>query len=217
MTKLILALDTEGPGEINELLRDLAPLVDWVKLGYQAICSLGLASLTELCKLLGYNVFVDLKFHDTPSAVGNHVHTLTQYGVQMLNVHTMGGLSMMEAAKAEAASRPDPPIVLGVTVLTSQVISINAVVKLAENAQRAGLDGVVCSPLEAHAIRKACGDDFLIVSPGIRPLWAPAADQARYTTPSEATDSDYIVVGRPILYALDPVKATELILEELGG
>ena len=213
MTELILALDTGSRIEARKLLEDLAPLVNWVKVGHRAVCELGLWEITAMCVDWGYKIFVDFKFHDIPSTVRENVRSLTRYGVHMTNVHTMGGKAMMEAAKAIR----NPPIVLGVTVLTSHLISLEAVVKLAQNSQDAGLDGVVCSPLEAHAIRKACGDDFLIVTPGIRPVWSSTDDQARHARPRDARDADYIVVGRPILEARDPIGATKRILEELRG
>ena len=213
MTELILALDTGSRIEARKLLEDLAPLVNWVKVGHRAVCELGMWEITDVCAAFDYKIFVDFKFHDIPSTVRENVRILTHYGVQMTNVHTMGGKTMMEAAKAIR----NPPIVLGVTVLTSHLISIESVIKLAENAQSAGLDGVVCSPLEAYAIRKACGDDFLIVTPGIRPVWSSTDDQARHARPRDARAADYIVVGRPILEARDPISATKLILEELHG
>lgn len=217
--ELILALDTDSPGEIGDLLKDLAPLVSWVKVGYQAICSLGLPAIIEFCAGFGYKIFVDLKFHDNPSTVARNVQMLCQYEIDMLNVHTMGGATMMQKAKQAAESCAFTPKVLGVTVLTSHVMSQRGVVKLATNAEEASLDGVICSPLEVEAIRTACSRDFLIITPGIRPLWAPAGDQKRYATPIEMTrlGADYIVVGRPILRAKDPVKATELILQELNA
>ena len=220
MTKLILALDTERPGDIPHILWDLRSVgIEWIKVGHQAVCALGLLAITDICRTLRYKVFVDFKFHDIPSTVRRDIELLTRYNVDMLNVHTMGGRTMLEAAAQAAKAVENPPLVLGVTVLTSHLISQEAVMKLAMNALDAGLDGVVCSPLEVEAVRKACGEDFLIVTPGIRPLWSKTDDHARYATPIEMTrlGADYVVVGRPIMEADDPVKAAKRILEELDG
>ena len=219
MTKLILALDTDSHSEMGALMQDLRHLIDWVKVGHQAVCVHGLGAIVEMCATFDYKVFVDFKFHDIPSTVRRNVEMLAGYGVDMLNVHTMGGVSMMHEAECAAKATSDPPLVLGVTVLTSHVISQSSVVQLAMNAQEAGLDGVVCSPLEVEAIRRMCGKDFTIVTPGIRPLWAKSDDHVRYATPIEMTRlcTDYIVVGRPILESKDPIQATKRILEELNG
>ena len=219
MTKLILALDTDDENRIADLLYDVNHLVDWVKVGHQAVCSVGLSTIAKACGLLDQKVFVDFKFHDIPSTVRRNVELLTRYNVGMLTVHTMGGHTMLEAAAQAAKAAENPPIVLGVTILTSNIVSIRSVVKLATNARNAGLDGVVCSPLEVEAVRRACGKDFLIVTPGIRPLWSKTDDHARYATPIEMTrlGADYVVVGRPILESDEPVEAAERIVEELNG
>ena len=161
---------------------------------------------------------------------------MTKPGVHMINMHAAGGLEMMKAAKASAdkvSAERDilPPVLLGVTILTSidetgfqrsfgsERGLTKQVVYLAQLAQEAGLDGVCASPLEIEPIRKACGDDFVIVTPGIRPEWASQGDQRRFTTPAEAIrrGADYIVVGRPIIEAEDPLAAAEMILEEMKG
>ena len=182
----------------------------------------------------GQKVFVDLKFHDIPNTVARDVGTMTKHGAHMINMHASGGLEMMQAARKSAykvSIERDilPPVLLGVTVLTSIDESsfqrdfgserqlTKQVVYLAQLAQEAGLDGVVASPLEIEPIRKVCGDKFLIVTPGIRPKWAENDDQRRITTPAEAISrgADYIVVGRPIIGAEDPLEAAEMILEEM--
>ena len=231
--KLILALDTADSVKIRELRESLKPFVSWFKIGFQALTAMGFTCFKVL-KEDGYNVFLDLKFHDIPSTVARDVGMMTKYGVDMINMHASGGFEMMQAARKSAEdvaaeSNIPIPILLGVTVLTS-INEINfqrdfasecgltkQVVYFAQLAQAAGLTGVVASPLEIEAIRKACGDDFVIVTPGIRPTWAASGDQRRMTTPGEAIKrgADYIVVGRPIINASDTLKAVEMILEEM--
>ena len=230
---LIVALDTDEREEIDTLVSQLAGIGSWVKIGFQAFSVLGHDCFKRLHKK-GYRAFLDLKFHDIPNTVARDVGTMTKHGAHMINMHATGGLEMMRAAResAENASAENSipmPILLGVTVLTS--IDENGfqqnfgsergltkqVVYLAQLAQEAGLSGVVASPLEIEPIRKACGDDFVIVTPGIRPAWAESGDQRRITTPAEAVQrgADYIVVGRPIIKAEDPLAAAQMILAEM--
>jgi len=207
--------------------------VRWFKIGFQAFSTLGMEAFPWFDQN-GHKVFVDLKFHDIPNTVARDVGMMTKHGANMINMHASGGLIMMKTARARAdevaAERNiPPPILLGVTILTSieetnfrlsfasaRTLS-EQVVYLAQLAQEAGLDGVVASSLEIEPIRKACGKDFVIVTPGIRPKWAETGDQRRITTPAEAIrrGADYIVVGRPIIEAEDPLEATEMILEEM--
>ena len=232
---LIVALDTGDKNKIERLSEQLQNIVPWMKIGFQAFSLLGL----DCCKTLeadDYQVFLDLKFHDIPNTTARDVGMMTKHGANMINMHASGGFEMMQAAKesaenAAAENDISMPILLGVTVLTS--IDENGfqrnfgsergltkqVVYLAQLAQEAGLGGVVASPLEIEPIRKACGDDFVIVTPGIRPAWASAGDQRRITTPAEAIrrGADYIVVGRPIIEAEDPLEAAEMILDEMKG
>ena len=231
--RLIVALDTDDGEEIDWLSETLIDIVPWVKIGFQAFSTLGTESFLWLGGR-GHKIFLDLKFHDIPNTVARDVGTMTTHGAQMINMHAAGGLEMMQAARAsadDAAYEADMPrpILLGVTLLTSidetgfqqdfgsERQLTEQVVYLAELAKEAGLDGVVASPLEIEPIRKACGDSFLVVTPGIRPKWAESGDQRRITTPTEAIrrGADYIVVGRPILEAEDPLEATEMILEEM--
>ena len=181
----------------------------------------------------GIKVFLDLKFHDIPNTVRAATREATRMGVSMLNVHASGGRAMMAAAaesarEASSALRMSRPLVLGVTVLTSlasedlKEIGIgggpeDAVGRLARLAQSAGLDGVVASPREIAAIRRACGPHFVIVTPGIRPATAEVNDQARIATPASAVQAgaDFLVVGRPITAALDPAAAAEAIVAEM--
>ena len=236
MTKgqLIFALDPNEDLKVRRFLKLLANIVPWVKIGFQAFSVLGSTCFGDPEKY-GYKIFLDLKFHDIPNTVARDVATMTKRGAHMINMHASGGFDMMRAAReaAEAAAKEkgtERPILLGVTVLTSmneptfedQFASrrelTEHVVYLADQAQAAGLDGVCASPLEIEPIREACGDDFVIVTPGIRPEWASQGDQQRITTPGEAIKrgANYIVVGRPILEAKDPVKAAVNILDEIS-
>ncbi len=232
--RLIVALDTDNLEKIDGLSQTLVNMVPWVKLGFQAFSRLGPASLSRLSDR-GHQVFLDLKFHDIPNTVARDVGTMTKHGAHMINMHASGGFDMMCAAKRSAADAADAagiprPILLGVTVLTSMTETelqanfasertvTKQVVYLSQQTRKAGLDGVVASPLEIEPIREACGDDFLIVTPGIRPEWAAPGDQRRLTTPKEAINrgADYIVVGRPIIHAENPIAATRQILNEMG-
>ena len=231
--RLIVALDTDDGEDIDWLSGTLMDVVRWFKMGFQAFSALGMEAFPWF-EQNGHKTFVDLKFHDIPNTVARDVGMMTKHGANMINMHASGGLMMMKAARASAddavyeANIPRP-ILLGVTILTSieetsfrlsfasaRTLS-EQVVYLAQLAQEAGLDGVVASPLEIEPIRKACGDNFLIVTPGTRPEWAETGDQRRITTPAEAINrgADYIVVGRPIIEAEDPLEAAEMILDEM--
>ena len=231
--RLIVALDTDDGEDVDWLSDMLMDIVGWFKIGFQAFSTLGTEAFPWL-STRGHKIFLDLKFHDIPNTVARDVGTMTKHGAHMINMHASGGFEMMQAAResaVDAAAENDipMPILLGVTVLTS--IDENGfqrdfgserqlteqVVYLAQLAQEAGLSGVVASPLEIEAVRKACGDNFVIVTPGIRPTWASQDDQRRITTPAEAINrgADYIVVGRPIIEAEDPLEAAEMILEEM--
>jgi orotidine-5'-phosphate decarboxylase len=178
---------------------------------------------------LGLGIFLDLKFHDIPNTVAGSVAAAAALpGVQMTTLHTTGGLAMMQAAREAIVGRKQRPALLGVTILTSldsaALRSIGLagsastrVVALARLAKKAGLDGVIASAHEARAIRRACGPQFLIVVPGIRPAAGAANDQARVATPGTAirAGANYLVVGRPITAADDPVAAAEAITSEI--
>ena len=231
--RLIVALDTDDGEDIDWLSGTLIEVVPWVKIGFQAFSTLGIEAFPWL-SARGHKVFLDLKFHDIPNTVARDVGMMTKHGANMINMHAAGGLEMMQTARNsadDAAYKADipRPILLGVTILTSMDETgfqqnfgserqlAEQVVYLAQLTQAAGLDGVVASPLEIEPIRKACGDNFLIVTPGIRPKWAETGDQRRITTPAEAINrgADYIVVGRPIIEAEDPLEAAEMILDEM--
>jgi orotidine-5'-phosphate decarboxylase len=201
-------------------------------------------SAVDKLRQLGVEIFLDLKYHDIPSTVSGAVSAAVKLpGVRLLDVHALGGLEMMRAAakarNESALPEGQRPKLLGVTILTSmdngtlRTVGISGpassrAVKLARLAQRAGLDGVVASPKEVRAIRRACGKDFLVVVPGVRPEAAggsgrktkrKADDQARVATPAEAIRSgaDYLVIGRPITAAPDPEAAARAILDEIGS
>lgn len=230
--RLIVALDVDTEAKAVELAGKLRDTVGFFKIGFELFSSCGPSVVSEVAKL-GGRIFLDLKFHDIPNTVSRAAATVTRLGVFMFNVHGLGGYDMMKAA-ADAASaealrlRVEKPKVLAVTVLTSmdgnalKKVGIGdtmnqEVLRLAELAKAAGLDGVVASPSEARMIREKLGQDFLIVTPGVRPVWADAGDQKRIATPKETVmaGATYIVVGRPVTGAKDPVEAAQKILEEM--
>ena len=200
----------------------------FVKIGMELFYAAGPDIVREI-KKRGHRIFLDLKLHDIPNTVRKAMKVLSGLDVDMCNVHAAGTVDMMKAA-LEGLTRPDGtrPILIAVTQLTStseermrDELLINATIgetiaKYARNAKEAGLDGVVCSPLEASLVKEACGDGFLAVTPGIRFADATADDQVRITTPARAREigSDYIVVGRPITAAADPVEAYNKCLKE---
>jgi orotidine-5'-phosphate decarboxylase len=186
-------------------------------------------AIVEQLQHLGFEVFLDLKFHDIPNTVAGAVHAAAELGVWMVNVHASGGRRMMEAAVAALATFTQPPILLGVTVLTSmsnqdmQELGYHdsvqqRVSRLATLAADSGLDGVVCSAQEASALRVQCGQQFCLVTPGIRLAGDDAADQRRVVTPAAALamGSDYLVIGRSITAARDPQAALQRVHAELN-
>lgn len=234
--RLFVALDVPNASQAVELAEQLAPLGVSFKVGMQLFYAEGIPVVKTL-QTYGRPVFVDLKLHDIPNTVAESVRSLVRHGVTFLNVHAQGGAEMMRlAAKAaqEAAHELGQPMpqILGVTLLTSlgetqlrehlfvESASVSEYVEhLARQAHRAGLQGVVCSAQEASALRKACGPDFLLVTPGIRPQGSETQDQARIVTAAQALQNgaDYLVVGRPITTAGNPAAAARQILAEMGG
>jgi orotidine-5'-phosphate decarboxylase len=232
--KLLVALDVDTGQRARELASALEGVAGGFKVGSRLFTLEGPELMRDL-GARGARVFLDLKFHDIPNTVAQAVDAAVQTGAWMIDVHASGGISMMQAAARtgrEAAQRlrRPPPLLIGVTVLTSmdeaglrdtgiQRSLLDHVVALAQMAQAAGLDGVVASPQETASIRQACGDRFLIVTPGIRGASAGAErnDQMRTMGPAEAVraGASYIVVGRPIIAATDPRAAAEAIAEEL--
>lgn len=223
--KLIVALDVGDMQSAKKLVNELAPIVDIFKIGMQLFTSCG-PEIVKVVEKAGSRVFLDLKLFDIPNTMINTINEAHKLGVWAVTVHAM---SSDEALRKLAKVQPRP-FLLGVTVLTSlndkdlYKIAINKTVSeqvssLASMAQEAGLDGVIASGREIKALRKICGDDFLIVTPGIRPKNVSDDDQKRVMTPSEAIASgaDYIVVGRPIVQSVNPLKTTREILSEIGG
>jgi orotidine-5'-phosphate decarboxylase len=221
--KILVALDVESGADAIRLADGLRDAVGGFKIGSRLFTAEGPAIVRTLTGR-GDRVFLDLKFHDIPNTVATAVAAAAELGVWMVNVHASGGTAMMRAARAaahEAAAKRNvaPPLVIAVTVLTSMnqaalsetgvVIELmDQVLRLAELTKEAGLDGVVASPRETAAIRRRCGADFAIVTPGIRGGSADAAkgDQERTMTPAEAVQAgaSYLVIGRPIIAAADP-------------
>lgn len=221
--RLIVAVDFSSRDAIHTLLDDLQGAAGVIKIGLQAFIANGPSILTEIVDR-GEKVFLDLKIHDIPNTAQHAVAEAAALGATMTTVHTEGGFAMMEACSHTAA------LVLGVTVLTSiddnelQRIGfagtpLDNAVRLAMLAKSAGLLGAVASPHEVEAIRKACGDGFTIVTPGIRPAGSDDADQRRVMTPADAIarGADYLVVGRPITGAPNARAAALQIIEEMGG
>ena len=220
--QIIFAVDTPDVHEVHRLLYTLADVVPWVKIGYSALTAFGLKSITRLCKQYDYRILMDLKYHDTPSVVARNVRMLTEYEIDMLTVHVAGGHDMLQEAREGAHGAAihhgvAEPQILGVTVLTSDKRA-DKVLPRAKLAQAAGLAGVVAAPQEIRPIRDTFGDDFLIVTPGIRPADYPAQDHQRYATPNQAATwgADYLVIGRPILEAVCPVSVVTQIQSQLS-
>ena len=232
--RIIVALDVEREEEAYALVKLLSPPVKYFKVGMRLFTACGPRILTTL-KNLGVQIFLDLKFHDIPQTVSTTAQVVTRYGVDMFNIHLSGGREMIRAtvkAVRETALRQDvpPPLIIGVTVLTSfneKTLLAEAgiagdltghVVHLAFMGAESGLDGVVASPQEVEAIRNKCGENFLVVTPGVRPLWSVQDDQQRVLTPLQALEAgaDYLVIGRPIIRHSSPETAVKKILAEIS-
>ena len=230
--RIFVALDLTDAEAARLLARKLAGRVGGFKLGLEFFAANGPDGVRAIVDL-DLKVFLDLKFHDIPNTVAGAVRSAMATGASILNVHASGGLNMMRAA-AQAATEGAAmhgvarPIVAAVTVLTSMDESdVEAVgqptplheqvIRLAKLTKSAGLDGVVCSPKEAAAVRELCGDSFVRIVPGIRPSWSATDDQKRFTTPKQALSdgASYLVIGRPITQADDPVEAAFRIAAEL--
>ncbi len=233
--RLVLALDVGDFKKAEELVGGLIDYVGAFKIGNQLFTAEG-PKVVDMVNKKGGKVFLDLKFHDIPNTVARAAEVATKLGVSIFNVHTSGGYEMMKAA-AEATAKISQelairkPIILGVTLLTSinqeileKEIGIikrveEQVVHLAKLAKASGLDGVVASSWEIKEIRKACGEDFVILTPGIRPTGKSFDDQKRIMAPQEAIKlgANFLVVGRPIRNAANPVEAAKQILKEMEG
>jgi len=225
---VIVALDYSVGSSALDLARRLSPKLCRVKVGKELFTSSGPALVEEL-QNLGFEVFLDLKFHDIPSTVAGAVRVAAGLGVWMVNVHASGGKRMMSAAGDAVAAFSQRPLLIGVTVLTSMSdadlselgyseTTQDRVLRLARLASESGLDGVVCSALEASAVRQTRGNEFCLVTPGIRMAGDDGADQRRVVTPSDALamGANYLVIGRPITAAVDPLEALERVHYQLG-
>ena len=228
-SKIIVALDYAEAGKALQLVQWLDPGLCRLKVGKELLTAAG-PNLVEQLIDKGFGVFLDLKFHDIPNTVAKACETASKLGVWMLNVHASGGSAMMQAARDGVAKSGKSPKLIAVTVLTSMdQAALNQVgvdgnlqdqvLRLARLAQQAGLDGVVCSAQEASALRTALGQDFCLVTPGIRPANASADDQSRIATPAEALrlGSSYLVIGRPITQAADPLLELQSIHQEIAA
>jgi orotidine-5'-phosphate decarboxylase len=231
--RLIVALDVDSKAKAMEFARILAPHGSMFKVGMELFYSCGPEIISSL-REKGAGVFLDLKLHDIPNTVSRAVKVLTRYGASIINVHAAGGTEMMKAAVEAAGEEAgrlgiDRPRIIAVTVLTSigqrelnQQLGIKGQIQdlvtyWSQLAQKSGMDGVVASAREAAAIRNACGEAFIIVTPGIRPAGTAAGDQKRIVTPSDAikAGATYIVVGRPVTAAADPLSAARQIVYEM--
>lgn len=228
-SRVIVALDFASAAEALSFVERLDPDSCRLKVGFELYVAAG-PSLVETLVQRGFDVFLDLKFHDIPNTVASVCRVAAGLGVWMMNVHASGGLAMMQAAREAVDQAEHHPHLIGVTVLTSmdqqdlQGLGIQRspgeqAVMLAGLAHEAGLDGVVCSAQEAADMRQRFGDDFLLVTPGIRPAAAETGDQKRVMTPSDAVSagSSYLVIGRPVTRAQDPQQILNQINQELAG
>lgn len=226
--KIIVALDFADGNQALEFARKASPEQCRLKVGKELFTSCGPALVEQLVSL-GYDIFLDLKFHDIPNTVQKAASAAAKLGVWMLNVHALGGSAMMQAAREGVEIVARRPFLIAVTVLTSlsQQDLTEAgidqplpklVEKLTRNALANGLDGVVCSAREAADLRTSFGDAALLVTPGIRPDWARADDQQRILTPQQAlaAGASYLVIGRPITAHKDPAAALALIAESIA-
>ncbi len=233
--KIVIPLDVDSSEKAVDLVKKLKDDVGVFKVGLELINIAGLDIFDKVKAAGADKIFYDCKLHDIPNTVAGASRAIAKMGIWLFNVHCAGGFAMMKAAKDAADESADklgiaPPKVIGVTILTSIDQSIlndqmhvqgtvaDQVVHFAKLTKEAGLDGVVASPHEIELIRKACGEDFMIVTPGVRPAGSEIGDQKRVMTPGEAVrkGADYLVIGRPIVKADDPVAAARAIACEMN-
>jgi len=225
--KVIVALDFDAADKALALVDQLKPDMCRVKVGKELFTRAGPPLVRQLVDK-GFDVFLDLKFHDIPNTVAKACAAAADLGVWMANVHAQGGPKMMEAAREAVAGAGHRPLLIAVTILTSlsdeelravglQGSAEENVLRLAKLAEKSGLDGVVCSPMEVLTLRDQVGENFKLVTPGIRPAGSSRDDQTRVMTPKTAllAGSNYIVVGRPITQAKNPLAALQAILTEI--
>jgi len=228
-SRVIVALDVPSSEQALAIAARLDPARCRLKVGKELFTSAG-PVLIEKLMTAGFEIFLDLKFHDIPNTVASACRAGASLGVWMLNVHALGGRAMLEAAREAVEGTSRQPLLIGVTVLTSMseadlrdvgiaATPMETVARLAKLTQDCGLDGVVCSAQESPMLRKLIGADFKLVTPGIRPAGASSDDQQRITTPAQAIagGSDYLVIGRPIARAPDPLAALDAINAEIAG
>lgn len=227
-SKIVIALDFDNQDKVMAFVAQLDPQHCRLKVGKELFTSYGPQLVSQL-QTLGFEIFLDLKFHDIPNTVAKAVTAAAELGVWMVNVHCSGGKEMMRAAAEALKPYGDKaPLLIGVTVLTSMKeeelatigvsnTSEQQVMKLAQLAKMAGLDGVVCSAQEASMLKSALGDAFILVTPGIRPQGSTADDQHRIMTPEQAVaaGADYLVIGRPITQSADPIATLAMINQSL--
>ena len=227
-SKIIVALDYPTMAAAISLAKQLDPNRCKLKVGKELFTRSGPQAVEQLTAM-GFDIFLDLKYHDIPSTVAKACRAAADLGVWMMNVHTLGGPAMMTAARDALANDTQRPLLIGVTLLTSmdeqtfQHIGLTGtisetVLRLADMAEQSGLDGVVCSAQEATTLRAQHGQQFQLVTPGIRPAHSDTGDQHRTMTPPEAIDagSSYLVIGRPITAAQNPMQALEAIETSLA-
>ena len=227
-SKIIVALDYPSESEAFQLIDKLDANLCRVKVGKEMFTHLG-PDFVEKIQARGFDVFLDLKYHDIPNTVAKACEAAASLGVWMLNVHASGGSRMMEAAANAIANHQNRPYLIAVTILTSMsqedlselginVTPAEQALKLAGLAQSCGLDGIVCSAQEAPVMRQNFNDDFILVSPGIRPAGSKADDQRRIMTPKDAISagSNYLVIGRPITQSDDPLGILRTINSEIS-
>jgi len=226
-SRIFVALDVPTADAARELVDTLGPTGCSFKIGMQLFYAGGAELVRELSQA-GNTVFLDLKLHDIPNTVAGALGSLAPLGAHLINVHASGGKQMMEAAK-QAADVAGVPAVLAVTVLTSlddndlkelgfAHTTEGEVLQLARMTQESGLDGVICSPREIGIIRRECGEDFLLITPGIRPAWSVTDDQKRVMTPAQAFEkgASGVVIGRPITKDAAPADAFARVMDELA-
>jgi orotidine-5'-phosphate decarboxylase len=227
-SRVIVALDYPDQDSALALVDRLDPSLCRLKVGKEMFTRLG-PSFVEILRGRGYDIFLDLKFHDIPNTVAAACDAAADLGVWMMNMHASGGRRMMQTARERLDARNHRPLLVAVTILTSltgeEIHEVGYsgepaenVARLAKLTQQAGLDGVVCSPREAEMLRRDLpGEGFLLVTPGVRPKQAAQDDQRRVMTPADAikAGSSYLVVGRPITGAADPIAALQSINQEI--
>ena len=227
--RIIVALDFDTADKALALVSQLSPEQCRLKVGKELFVTAGPA-LVEKLVADGFDVFLDLKFHDIPNTVAKACQAAAKLGVWMMNVHASGGEAMMSAAREAIETGSHRPLLIAVTILTSmsqsalEAIGFGGTVEenvqsLALSAKSAGMDGVVCSPREVATLKQACGSDFVLVTPGVRPKSSAMDDQHRVMTPADAirAGSHYLVVGRPITQAEDPPRALAAIIKEINS